>query len=43
MNKCELYGCLYNEDGYCQYDNATLKFPYVRVCDEEDIRGNAEE
>ena len=43
MAECELYGCLYNEDGRCKYDNAILKFPYARACDEEDIVGNAEE
>lgn len=43
MFECELYGCLYNEDGRCNYENATLKFPYVCACREEDIVGNAEE
>lgn len=43
MIPCELYGCLYNEDGRCGYENATLKFPCYCACQEEDIVGNAEE
>ena len=43
MAQCELYGCLYNEDGHCNYDNANLKFPCARACNEEDIVGDMEE
>ena len=41
--ECELYGCLYNEDGFCGYDNANLKFPYAMACYDQDIVGDMEE
>lgn len=37
MDQCELYGCPYNEDGCCKYDDATLKFPYAMACREKDF------
>ena len=42
MTECELYGCLYNEDGRCGYDNATLKFPYARACHQEIVEASME-
>lgn len=35
--ECELYGCIYNEDGRCVYENSSLKFPYARACNDEDF------
>ena len=42
MDKCTYLGCLYNEDGYCNYDNASIKYFYARVCTENDIVGDME-
>lgn len=40
MDKCEYFGCSYNEDGCCNYDNAVLKFPAERACHDIDIAGD---
>lgn len=37
MAQCELYGCWYNEDGICNYNNANIKMPSARACNEEDM------
>lgn len=34
---CDYCGCIYNEDGYCNYENAAMKISYYRVCDQEDL------
>ena len=36
MYQCELYGCMYNEYGICNYDNANLQFPYAMACNDGD-------
>lgn len=32
FDKCDFYGCIYNDDGKCGYDKATIKNPYVCGC-----------
>lgn len=32
---CPNEGCLYNDDGYCDYDNAKIKCEYSRGCYED--------
>ena len=29
---CELYGCIYNEDGNCGYDSSAIKIPSACAC-----------
>lgn len=29
---CNLYGCIYNDDGACGYRRADLQIPYMRAC-----------
>lgn len=36
-NTCELYGCIYNNDGECEYKNATIQNPYYQACYESDF------
>lgn len=36
--RCELEGCMYNEDGYCAYENSPVQVSYVRVCEEDEMR-----
>lgn len=31
---CELLGCIYNDDGDCEYLNAPIRMPYARACHE---------
>lgn len=35
--ECNLYGCIYNDDGYCRYNNAAIQIREARACYEEDI------
>ena len=35
--ECELYGCIYNEDGSCAYNRAPIQIREARACYEEDI------
>lgn len=37
MDECKYFGCLYNKDGCCNYDNAPLQFPCARACHQEDM------
>lgn len=37
MKSCELYGCIYNEDGICKYNEAPIKVEYAQACHEEFI------
>ena len=32
---CELFGCVYNDDGYCNYNNAKIKVSQARACYDE--------
>lgn len=34
---CELFGCIYNDDGECMYNQAPIKIREARACYEEDI------
>lgn len=29
---CDYYGCIYNSDGVCDYQNAAIKSPAARAC-----------
>lgn len=33
--ECELFGCIYNDGGYCNYNNAEIKISYARACYDE--------
>lgn len=39
---CELYGCIYNEDGECCYADATLKVESAKACNEHDYDNRCE-
>ena len=30
--RCELEGCLYNQNGFCNYEEAPIKEPFYRGC-----------
>lgn len=32
---CELKGCIYNDDGVCEYEFAPWQDPYFRACYDE--------
>lgn len=34
---CELFGCVYNEDGTCRYCGSDIRIPEARACYEEDF------
>lgn len=31
--QCDYTGCLYNDDGYCVYEQKDLKLPQYRACE----------
>lgn len=33
---CELYGCMYNDDGRCIYDASNIKIPRSCACYDDD-------
>lgn len=33
---CELYGCIYNEDGRCGFDSAPIQIPSSCACYDND-------
>lgn len=37
MKSCELYGCIYNENGICKYHAASVKLEYAQACHEDFI------
>lgn len=37
---CTLYGCLYNKNGQCRYDTASIKIPYYQACKDEFDNGD---
>lgn len=32
MEDCDLFGCLYNEDGKCTYKDAVIQEPFYQAC-----------
>ena len=40
---CDLFGCQYNEDGVCNWENATIKMSCARACDSKTDPYNTEE
>lgn len=42
MYECDLYGCLYNDNGECNFRNATIKEPYYQACRDEYDNGDYE-
>ena len=37
---CDLYGCQYNQDGICIYDDAKIKISFARACYEVDTEAD---
>lgn len=34
-NMCLYFGCIYNEDGICKYDESDIKIPFYCACYDE--------
>ena len=34
---CNLYGCIYNKEGKCGYDSASIKIPSACACNDRDF------
>ena len=36
---CELFGCMYNDDGRCIYDTSSIKIEYACACYDDEHYG----
>ena len=43
MNECDLYGCVYNDDGECCYDNSDIKVFSQTACNDKYYDNDIEE
>lgn len=43
MSKCNICGCVYNDDGECLYDVSPIQMSYERACYEREFWSDDEE